>query len=168
MIKIWVNSLDDFKTWELVETDDNYPLFDLLDDQLQNRDLNALGKRVLKTNIENVSLSLDNDQKPPYVYNLSKQISGIPNFNDCQNHEQKNNENVFSSRIEFEDVKPIIIIHRVAGKKVSKKGRKNYSIQLSWIVIGHPTNFDFELDPQSYLTFQSGKFSILKEVINFL
>ncbi|KAF0556236.1 hypothetical protein F8M41_015997 [Gigaspora margarita] len=26
--KIWVNSLDDFTTWELVETDDNYPLFD--------------------------------------------------------------------------------------------------------------------------------------------
>ncbi|RIB08507.1 hypothetical protein C2G38_346226 [Gigaspora rosea] len=75
----------------------------------------------------------------------------------------KNNENVFSSRIEFEDENPIIIIHRVAGKKVPKKGRKNYSIQLSWIVIGYPTNFDFELDPQNYLTFQSRKFSILKE-----
>ncbi|CAG8735028.1 2535_t:CDS:2 [Cetraspora pellucida] len=105
-----------------IEYSDVYPLFNLLDDKLQNRILKASGERMLKARNENLSFSLDKGQKTSYVYNLSKQLSDIPNIMDCQIFTpiMNKNEDVFSSRIKYEYDNSIIVIHHVASKRVRK------------------------------------------------
>ncbi|CAG8715958.1 17681_t:CDS:2, partial [Cetraspora pellucida] len=146
----WAESLEDFKTWQLIEHHDVYPLFNLLGKDLQEKLLEILGKRILKANVKELSFSLDKDQKTPYIYDLSEQLRDIPNIKDCQIFTSIMNEKdkyIFSSRIDYDDDNPIIVIHRIASKK-APNDRESYSIQLGWIVIGYPANFDVYFDFQ--------------------
>ncbi|CAG8789946.1 19731_t:CDS:1, partial [Racocetra fulgida] len=43
----WIKSLDDFRTWKIIEYDEICPIFDLLDSKLRKEVLEALGQRIL-------------------------------------------------------------------------------------------------------------------------
>ncbi|CAG8820725.1 26180_t:CDS:1, partial [Gigaspora rosea] len=47
-LSAWTESLKDFRTWEIIEYSEICPIFDLLDGELRNKVLEALGKRILK------------------------------------------------------------------------------------------------------------------------
>ncbi|CAG8801816.1 5469_t:CDS:2, partial [Racocetra fulgida] len=46
-IEPWLNSLNDFQTWKIIKYDDICPIFKLLDDELREKVLIALGQRIL-------------------------------------------------------------------------------------------------------------------------
>ncbi|CAG8556534.1 5928_t:CDS:2, partial [Racocetra persica] len=100
--KLWVNSLNNRDTWDIIEYDEIYSIFDILDYSLQQKILNVLGHRILK------------DQKDRVIFSLR-----IGYMNEHT---------------------PLIIVHL---KKLPYKKYKNHPIKFGWIIVGQPTNFDF-------------------------
>ncbi|RIB07679.1 hypothetical protein C2G38_2147435 [Gigaspora rosea] len=134
-----------YDDWGIVEYDRIKPIFDLLDDELQRKIREVLGYRILKANVEEIKVDWDVSKKKPHVHQFADKLHEIPNRHECQifaSIMNKDDENVFSLRVDYEDkYSPVILVHLVASKKEKSK---RYSTQIGWIVVGYPTNFDFD------------------------
>ncbi|KAF0492914.1 hsp70 family protein [Gigaspora margarita] len=146
----WINSLKDPETWDIIEYHGIHSIFSLLDSELQSRVLKSLGKRVLKTKVDEIHYSTENEQ---YVHQLAGDLEDIYNIRDCQIFttimKEKVDRHIFSSYVSYDGSfdKPIIIINRAPS---NRRPRSKYiTIRIGWIVVGYPRNtFDFDLSNQ--------------------
>ncbi|CAG8520069.1 436_t:CDS:10 [Dentiscutata erythropus] len=156
----WMESLKDHQLWDIIGYDDIHFIFDLLSDDLQKKIKEALGQRILKKNVEPFSFILDESRKPA-IYKLYKKLEDIPNIFECQIFTSIMNEkdkDIFSSRVDYENEdSPIILIHHIVSNEKRRKQKKSnkYEILISWVVIGYPSNFDF-----NQIEIDSGKYDI--------
>ncbi|CAG8456074.1 12181_t:CDS:2, partial [Cetraspora pellucida] len=153
----WINSLKNIDTWDIIEYEEVHSIFDLLEDNLRKEVLEALGKRILKVNIESIKYPMSDDKKP-YAHQLGKQLEDITNIEECEIFStvmKKKNRHMFSSYICYDSPdKPVILIQRIPGKMTKKK---YINIKIGWIVVGYPTKtFDFDLSNQ--VIFKSEKY----------
>ncbi|CAG8446362.1 10119_t:CDS:2 [Dentiscutata erythropus] len=129
-------SLKDFKNWKIIEYSDIYPIFDLLDDDLRKKVLDVLGYRILK------------------------ELSKITNIQDCHIFASimNKNEGVYSLRIEYinDENSPAIVVHNITSKRIQHK-----YLQIGWIIVGQPNNFDFDIAQTEYpIVLKSKKYSV--------
>ncbi|CAG8457106.1 18229_t:CDS:10 [Gigaspora margarita] len=171
-LSAWTESLEDFRTWKIIEYSEICPLFDLLDGVLRNRVLEALGKRILKVKVDDITYVLGN-QKKAHVHYLGDQLKDIYNIKDCQiftSIMSQNDKYVFSTHIEYdEEYNPVVAIHHIKvqkkpiiEKKLSNKKKPRFKecrIQLGWIVVGYPENFDFDQTHNQFVI-QSRKYPV--------
>ncbi|CAG8582527.1 28619_t:CDS:2 [Dentiscutata erythropus] len=77
-LKPWIKSLNDCNTWDIIEYDEIYSIFDLLNDSLQKEILDVLGYRILKEkdDRDNFSLRIDyvNVHMPLIIVHLKKSL----------------------------------------------------------------------------------------------
>ncbi|CAG8450968.1 12081_t:CDS:2 [Cetraspora pellucida] len=147
----WINSINDSEKWDIIEYYKINSIFSLLDGDLKKRVIEALGKRILKAEIETIQYE---ENKNKHVHDLSRQLKNIPDVQDCHILttvlKTSKDRHVFSSYVSYDGRldKPIIIINRVPSKKKPNDG-ENFIIKIGWMVIGYPTDtFDFELSNQ--------------------
>ncbi|CAG8629830.1 2836_t:CDS:2, partial [Dentiscutata heterogama] len=173
----WMESLEDHKSWDIIEYDDFHFIFDLLNDNLQEKIKKALGQRILKKNVEPRFFMFDESRKPA-IYKLYKELEDIPNIFECQiftSIMSEKGKDIFSSRIDYlDEYSPTILVHHIVSNEKRRKLKKlieyahynvsnekrqkqkksiEYEIQISWVVIGYPSNFDFnqeEIDSGKY------------------
>ncbi|CAG8500417.1 27546_t:CDS:2 [Dentiscutata erythropus] len=168
-LKPWIESLRKPITWKIIGYKKIYPLFELLDEELQKKVLKALGPRILKSGIEVARFNGDPGEFKPHICNLTSQIYEIKNIDQCQifaSIVSKEEDNVFSLHVDFEDrnpMLPVIVVHHIQWndsriKKFLKKIKNYYEAKLCWIIVGVPTSFDFE-QIHHPLTLASGTYS---------
>ncbi|CAG8491353.1 6350_t:CDS:2, partial [Dentiscutata erythropus] len=121
-----VKNGENYENWEIGEYDGIKPTFEFLDFELQKKIKEILGYKILKANVEEIKHE-------------------IPDGHECHifaSIMNKEDENVFSLCVDYEDrYSPVILVHLFASKK---EKNKRYSTQIGWIVVGYPRNFDFD------------------------
>ncbi|CAG8751532.1 2029_t:CDS:2, partial [Cetraspora pellucida] len=147
-LKSWIRSLDNRDVWEIIEYDEIYSIFDLLDDNLQKEIFDALGHRILKAGINDIPSNWDFSKNVTYVHSLAMQFADLDKLikiNDCYIFASiidKNDRDSFSLRIGYMNEHiPLIIVHL---KKPLHKKYKNSQIRVGWVIVGQPINFDFD------------------------
>ncbi|CAG8684486.1 45244_t:CDS:2 [Gigaspora margarita] len=147
-LKPWIKSLNDRDVWDIIEYDEIYSIFDLLNDNLQKEVLDVLGYRVLKAGINDVPLNWDFSKNATYVHSLATQFADldkITKVNNCYIFASiidKNDRDIFSLRVVYvHEHMPLIVVHL---KKSLHKKHKNSPIKVGWIIVGPPTNFDID------------------------
>ncbi|CAG8813749.1 5246_t:CDS:2, partial [Cetraspora pellucida] len=147
-------------TWKIIGYDKIYSVFELLDKNLQDKVLNALGQRILKAGIEDVHFELkySTNQISPYIHSLSPYIMEIGNIHNYQifaSIMSKSDKNLFSVHIDYvnkDKNTPVIVVHNIKRENSSST---TCIIKLGWIIVGPLTNFDFNV--QYPLVFRSMK-----------
>ncbi|CAG8564024.1 11079_t:CDS:2 [Dentiscutata heterogama] len=162
----WINSLKDPETWGIIEYHHINSIFSLLDEDLQTKVLEALGKRILRAEVNEIMYQTEKEQ---YIYELAEKLSDIPNIKDCQIFttimKEKMDRHIFSTCVSYDGSsdKPIIIINRTPSKKKPK--RKYIPVRIGWIIVGYPTDtFDFDLSNQ--VVIESRKCGLKQYTIN--
>ncbi|KAF0538643.1 hsp70 family protein [Gigaspora margarita] len=162
----WINSLKDPKTWDIIEYHHIGSIFSLLEEDLQTKVLEALGKRILKAEVDEIKYQTDKER---HIYELAEKLSDIPNIKDCQIFttiiKVKIDKHIFSTCVSYDGSsdKPIIIINRAPSKK--RPRRKFIPVRIGWIVVGYPTDtFDFDLSNQ--IVIESKKCEMKQYTIN--
>ncbi|KAF0553676.1 kinase-like protein [Gigaspora margarita] len=162
----FMESLEDFKKWKIIEYSDIYPIFDLLDDALRKKVLDVLGYRILKADIKEIPFG-HFSKKISYIYSLSPQLgelSKITNIKDCHIFASIMNQEdgVFSVRVEYIDENiPVIVVHNITYKSI----RYEHPIKIGWIIVGQPNNFDFDFTQAKYpIVLKSKKYSVTSKV----
>ncbi|CAG8450551.1 2091_t:CDS:2 [Scutellospora calospora] len=165
-IKSWVNSLDNYTTWDIIEYDEIYSIFDLLDDNLQKEILDALGHRILKADVKDIPLNWDFSKKSTYVHSLTThfaELDKITNIYNCHifaSFINKKDRDFFSLRIDYMNKNiPLIIVH---PKRPLHKKCKKYPIKIGWVIVGQLNNFDFDQTKYPVVLKKSSEYSILK------
>ncbi|CAG8596006.1 9558_t:CDS:2 [Gigaspora margarita] len=142
-LKSWVKSLNDNKSWDIIEFDQINSIFDLLEDNLKQEILNALGYRILKAGTKEIP---SNQANSNYVHSLAVQfaeLDKVTNICNCYifatilSKEDTNND--FSLQVEYiNNYAPILKIQRFNLKECQEYPK------IGWIVVGKPINFDFD------------------------
>ncbi|CAG8446335.1 10117_t:CDS:2 [Dentiscutata erythropus] len=147
-LKSWIKSLNNYDAWDIIEYDEIYSIFDILDDNLQNEIFDALGHRILQAGVNDIPLNWDFSTNATYVHSLSMQfmdLNEITNINNCYIFASiidKSDRDIFSLRIAYMNEHiPLIIVHR---KNSLHKKYPNSPIKVGWIIVGQPINFDFD------------------------
>lgn len=156
----WRESLKKPNTWKVIGYDRIYPLFELLDEKLQEKVLKALGPRILKYGVDGINFNGDPNKYKPNVYYLFNHIREIKNIHKCQIFASivSTKDDVFSLYVDHENKDashPVIVVHRIQWKK--SKTYCQAKAKLCWIIVGLPTSFDFKNQPP--LSFRSGTHS---------
>ncbi|CAG8553702.1 17998_t:CDS:2 [Cetraspora pellucida] len=159
-IKSWDTSLGNSSTWKIIGYDKIYSLFELLEKDLQNEVLSALGHRILKAGTKDINFDLRNsiNSIPPYIYKLSshiKEIGNIHNYQIFASIMSKSGKNLFSAHVDYlnkDRNTPVIVVHNIKRENSSSA---ICLIKLGWIIVGPLTNFDFNI--QFPLAFRSMK-----------
>ncbi|CAG8495462.1 4717_t:CDS:2 [Racocetra persica] len=179
----WLNSLADFQTWKIIKYDDICPIFKLLDDELQEKVLIALGQRILAADVKPIICN-PNEEEPSRVelheiFRKLKSSKMINNIYDCQifasimnkGHRNilslmnKEHRNIFSLHVEYIDENtPEIFINCIPVKKSQQQ-----KISIGWIIVGYPRNFDFDntdviLKSDKYLVSEKGTHFVAKDL----
>ncbi|CAG8486167.1 23669_t:CDS:10 [Cetraspora pellucida] len=148
-LKPWVMSLNNRDTWDIIEYDEIYSIFDILDYSLQQTILDVLGHRILKAGINDIPINWDFSNNAPYVHSLAPQFTGLDKITKITNCYifasilDKKDRDIFSLRIGYIDEHtPLFIVHLKKPSYIKKY--KNYPIKYGWIIVGQPTNFDFD------------------------
>ncbi|CAG8620084.1 37920_t:CDS:2, partial [Gigaspora margarita] len=164
----WIDSIKNSEDWEIIEYHEIYSIFSLLDDRLQKDVIEVLGKRILKVKVESIQFS---NKINYYVHELSNKLDciGKDNIKDCHIFatvlKKKKDRHIFSSCVSYDGRpdKPKIIITRAPSKK-KPTGKKEFIIQIGWMVIGYPADtFDLELSNQ--VVIESEKFKLNDQYI---
>ncbi|KAF0534279.1 hsp70 family protein [Gigaspora margarita] len=164
----WIDSIKNSEDWEIIEYHEIYSIFSLLDDRLQKDVIEVLGKRILKVKVESIHFS---NKINHYVHELSNKLDciGKDNIKDCHIFatvlKKKKDRHIFSSCVSYDGRpdKPKIIITRAPSKK-KPTGKKEFIIQIGWMVIGYPADtFDLELSNQ--VVIESEKFKLNDQYI---
>ncbi|KAF0475479.1 kinase-like protein [Gigaspora margarita] len=160
-IKSWDESLENESTWKIIGYNDIYPLFELLEEDLQKKVLSALGHRILKAGTKDINFDLK--ENSPYIHNLSshiKEIEGnVHSYQIFASIMSKCDKILFSAHIDFLNKDkniPVIVVHNIEREYSSST--THCSIKLGWIIVGPLTNFDFKV--QFPLVFKSMKQSM--------
>ncbi|CAG8726989.1 13180_t:CDS:2, partial [Racocetra fulgida] len=145
--KNWRNSVNDSKHWQIISYNIR-PIFDLLDDEIKNKVLEAFGKQILKARITIRKTELQPSSSCPIVIDdLNKEINDVTSSpHQCQIFASIINQDnrVYSLRVEYLDENtPVFVIHYIGGRTNSRK-KNPYKIEIGWIIIGYPENFIFE------------------------
>ncbi|CAG8782895.1 12934_t:CDS:2, partial [Dentiscutata erythropus] len=168
---------DDPNQWEIIGYEDIKIIFHLLNYDsksqiLWEEILNILGYRILRAGVE--SLSFDPNETTinlPFGTKLTK----IQNLSECHIYASIMNKNVrkvFSLHVDFVDEDTTEIIIQLIQHKRSRKWyllKKSYSFKICWIVVGKPTDLDFDITiPEYPVILRSYKFSDFYEDRNFM
>ncbi|CAG8496968.1 36581_t:CDS:2 [Gigaspora margarita] len=146
----WRSSVKNSKYWRIISYNIR-PIIDLLDDNLKNKILEIFGKKILKAEITTHPTSLRNLCKDPIIIddlsNIFKELTSNPS--QCQIFASIMNQDdrIYSLRVDYVDENsPVFVVHYVGNKKkLRKKQRQLYKIRISWIIVGYPEKFMFEL-----------------------
>ncbi|CAG8599758.1 6647_t:CDS:2, partial [Dentiscutata heterogama] len=108
-------SSENYEDWGIVEYDGVNPIFELLDFELQKKIKEILGYRILKANVEEIKFDWNVTEKKQYVYQFANKLNEIPDGHECHifaSIMNKEDENVFSLRVDYEDrYSPVILVH---------------------------------------------------------
>ncbi|CAG8750965.1 14433_t:CDS:2, partial [Gigaspora rosea] len=144
-IKSWDESES---TWKIIGYNEIYPLFELLEEDLQKKVLSALGHRILKAGTKDVNFDLK--ENSPYIHNLSphiKEIGGnVHSYQIFASIMSKCDKILFSAHIDYLNKDkniPVIVVHNI--EKENSSSTTHCSIKLGWIIVGPLTNFDFKV-----------------------
>ncbi|CAG8495057.1 8077_t:CDS:2 [Racocetra fulgida] len=123
----WINSLNDSDTWDIIEHNKVYSIFDLLKGDLRNEVIKVLGKRILKDGIDKISYPTF--KKEPYGHHIGQKLDDISNIKDCEIFStimKERNRHIFSSCVAYDAPDaPVIVIQRVPSKKSPKRELEN-------------------------------------------
>ncbi|CAG8513279.1 15620_t:CDS:2, partial [Dentiscutata heterogama] len=61
----------------IIEHDEIYPIFDILDDNLQNEIFDILGHRILQAGVNDIPLNWDFSKNATYVHSLSMRFMDL-------------------------------------------------------------------------------------------
>ncbi|CAG8590399.1 2662_t:CDS:2 [Racocetra fulgida] len=141
-LRSWINSLDNRDVWDIIEYDEIYSIFDLLDDNLQKEIFDILA------GIHDIPPYWDFSKNASYVHLLATQFTDLDKLtkiNNCYIFASiinKSDRDRFSLQIGYMNEHiPLIIIHL---KKPLHKNHKSSQIRVGWIIVGQPINFDFD------------------------
>ncbi|CAG8812344.1 37125_t:CDS:2, partial [Gigaspora margarita] len=128
-IDLWQDTLDDYTTWQVIEYTDLTPIFDVLNSELRQRVLEAMGQKILYSKIDSfdVVMSLS---KFSYEHKLSipPKLSHI-DLKECQ---------IFAS------VMNTTSKNKNKIKEFKEIQKKVFSLQIGWVIIGKPADFRYE------------------------
>ncbi|CAG8727014.1 43919_t:CDS:2 [Gigaspora margarita] len=144
-LNVWTKSIKQ-KNWNVVKYIKVISIFELLNKELRDQVLCAFGKTIFYSKVNSLNFVLDLSKMEPYAYELS-----IPKNLPSSDYQifamimsKSKQDDVFGMRIVYENnKKPVILLHRIGAKTKFKSRRKEYSLEIGWIVIGYPNNFDF-------------------------
>ncbi|CAG8556529.1 2349_t:CDS:2 [Dentiscutata erythropus] len=138
----------DPKNWEVIGYDKIYSIFELLSIDLRQMVLEALGKRILDAGVIDIKFFAKKTKEfIPTKYRLSGYIDDTIDISRCQIFtsimSKNGSNNLFSSYVHYRDFgsEPEVIVHLI--NRSGNRFNKDYSAQLSWIVVGPLTSFDF-------------------------
>ncbi|CAG8534787.1 13879_t:CDS:2 [Gigaspora rosea] len=155
----WISSLNDSDTWDIIEYNNVYSIFDLLKNGLRNEVLKVLGKRILKDGIDEIKYPTN--KIDPYGHDIGWKLDDISNIENCEIFStvmKERNRHIFSSCVAYDAPDaPVIIIQRVPSKKKPKS--KIRKLKIGWIVIGYPDD-SFDLNLSNQVIYESGKYAI--------
>ncbi|CAG8707666.1 2726_t:CDS:1, partial [Dentiscutata heterogama] len=135
-IVLWQDSLEDYTTWQVIEYTELIPIFDVLNSELRQKVLEAMGQKVLYSKIDSVDVVMSSS-KFSYEHKLSipSNLSYV-DLKECQifasvmnatNKNKNKNKKVFSTRIILytSNNSASVVLHRIHKKsKKSKKSKK--------------------------------------------
>ncbi|KAF0489035.1 hypothetical protein F8M41_022131 [Gigaspora margarita] len=144
-LNLWTKSIKQ-KNWNVVKYIKVISIFELLNKELRDQVLRAFGKTIFYSKVNSLNFVLDLSKMEPYAYELS-----IPKNLPSSDYQifamimsKSKQDDVFGMRIVYENnKKPVILLHRIGTKTKFKSRRKEYSLEIGWVVIGYPNNFDF-------------------------
>ncbi|CAG8675820.1 15834_t:CDS:2, partial [Racocetra fulgida] len=115
--------VNDPETWDIIEYHSIHSIFSLLENDLQMKVLEALGKRILRANVDEIAYFTNSEY---VIHDLASQLDDIPNIKDCQIFttimKDQIDEHTFSTYVSYYSSfdKPMIVINRVPSKKRPK------------------------------------------------
>ncbi|CAG8443096.1 13513_t:CDS:2 [Dentiscutata erythropus] len=147
-----IGDLENYTTWDIIGYDEIKLIFDLLDDSLREKVLDTLGHRILSSNFICLESNFENSE--PYTYRLGTPQTKIEDIRECQifaSIMNNNEEDTFSLRVNYiDEYTPEIVVHlipRESKNRLISKFRKSkyHRFKLSWVVVGQPKDFDFDM-----------------------
>ncbi|CAG8552404.1 12988_t:CDS:2, partial [Cetraspora pellucida] len=144
-INDWARSIKP-KNWVVVKYIKVVSVFELLNKELRDKVLRVFGKTIFYSKIDSLNFTLDLSKMEPYAYELSipKNIPSADYQIFAMIMSKSKQDDVFGMRIVYEnDKKPVILLHRIGNKTKPKLRRKDYSLNIGWVVIGYSNKFDF-------------------------
>ncbi|CAG8543258.1 17327_t:CDS:2, partial [Dentiscutata erythropus] len=149
-IRLWRNSVNNSKYWRIISYNIR-PIIDLLDDSLKHQILETFGKKILKAGITTYHTKLRIQCTEPIIVddlsNIFRDLTSNPSqcqiFASIMNQDKR----IYSLRVDYADENsPAFVVHYVGNKKkLQKKQNQPYEIKVSWIIVGYPEKFIFEL-----------------------
>ncbi|CAG8796620.1 5944_t:CDS:2, partial [Racocetra fulgida] len=151
-VRSWRNSVNNPKYWRIISYNIR-PIFDLLDDNLKHQILETFGKKILKAGITTLPISpLIQDTGLIVTYDLSDEFQDLTSSpSQCQIFASIMNQDncIYSLRIDYVDdgTTPVFVVHYVSNVIGKRRSQTNQHrrIQISWIIVGYPEKFMFEL-----------------------
>ncbi|CAG8536134.1 11508_t:CDS:2 [Dentiscutata erythropus] len=144
-LSVWTKSIKQ-KNWNVVKFIKIISIFELLNKELRNQVLRAFGKTIFYSKVDSLNFILDLSKMEPYAYELSipKNLPSTDYQVFAMIMSKSKQDDVFGMRIVYENnKKPVILLHRIGTKTKFKSRRKQYSLEIGWVVIGYPNKFDF-------------------------
>ncbi|RIA84422.1 hypothetical protein C1645_784140 [Glomus cerebriforme] len=135
--------LADYTKWEIINYDKIEPIFNILDDKLRQKVINVImGKKILykgRDPIKNLKLFPNR----PYRHELKIPPHLQSNLQNCQLFASitSKEKHVFSIQVIYaDDNSASLLLHKISDNNKNKSER--YDLQISWIIIGYPNNFN--------------------------
>ncbi|CAG8582963.1 4645_t:CDS:2, partial [Dentiscutata heterogama] len=144
-LNVWTKSIKQ-KNWNVVKYIKVVSIFELLNNELRNQVLRAFGKTIFYSKVDSLNFIFDLSKMEPYAYELSipKNLPSADYQVFAMIMSKSKQDDVFGMRIVYENnKKPVILLHRIGTKTKFKSRRKQYSLEIGWVVIGYPSKFDF-------------------------
>ncbi|CAG8441891.1 15377_t:CDS:2 [Gigaspora rosea] len=168
-----IGNLVNYTTWAIIGYDEIKLIFDLLDDNLRKNVLDVLGHRILSSGF--VNLESDFENSSPCTYRLKTSQTKIEDIRDYQifaSIMNNNEEDTFSLYVNYiDEYTPEIVVHlipRMSKLLISKlKRSKHHKFKLSWVVVGQPKDFDFDMADYPVIL-RSYKYSNFNNINNFI
>ncbi|CAG8474692.1 3975_t:CDS:2 [Cetraspora pellucida] len=141
-MEAWVESLEDYANWRIIEYRKVVSIFEILEDNLRERVLEALGEKILYAKIDKQVFRFTSNKTPcKHALDIPENIK--KNLKNCQIFATiiSKTKGTFSPRVMYtSDQSAKLLIHRF------RKSRKNkaytYSLTIGWIIVGIPSNFN--------------------------
>ncbi|CAG8774179.1 12249_t:CDS:2, partial [Racocetra persica] len=134
--------------WEIIKYVDLISIFDILNLELRQKVLEAMGHKVLYSSIDSVDNIVMSSSKFSYEHKLSIPSELNLNLKECQIFasvmNKENMENVFSTRIIVytSNNSASVVLHWI-NKSLMWYKTKFFNLQIGWVVVGQPKDFKF-------------------------
>ncbi|CAG8595723.1 11007_t:CDS:1 [Racocetra fulgida] len=164
----WQDSLSECINWEIIKYVDLISIFDVLNLELRQKVLEAMGHKVLYSSIDSVDNIVMSSSKFSYEHELSIPSELNLSLKECQifasvmNKEKM--ENVFSTRIIVytSNNSASVVLHWI-NKSSMWHRTKFFNLQIGWVVVGQPRDFKFN---ENCDIIDSGKYALTNNQIS--
>ncbi|CAG8580249.1 16267_t:CDS:2, partial [Dentiscutata erythropus] len=149
----WLNSLNDYERLCAIEYEDLIPMFDLLDPELHQKVIKkTINEKIIYSTKDPVEFTML-PHEYSYYHKLKIPTDLMPNLKEYkifvsvmstkkQGDKTKKQGDEISTRVVYTSdySSATLALHRLS----ESKGAQIFSLQIGWIIIGHPKSFKYE------------------------